>query len=241
MPVEGNIEDMPLTDIVQFNCRGGEEARVTLSQDGQTGAIYFAKGQVIHATNGREDGEEAFYQLLKWTKAHFIIEKDIPSPQKSIQIPWSALLLQGMKHLDEEREMDQSPLSRKEVEAAETVYTVLEELADSLNGFIASQLVGSEGQVVTSLVLEAIDEEAATASLASLVQRTGEALLTMEAGHVKETIILTEKYHIITRPIGQNQYHLWIILTAEGSIGAARMYLVDKETELLDILSVEAA
>ena len=59
----------------------------------------------------------------------------------------------------------------------------------------------------------------------------------MNAGAFQETITVTGAYRFITRPIGRSQYYLRIILAADGSIGAARMYMADKEEDLLNVLS----
>ncbi len=51
MAIEGDLHDMNLAEIIQLNCRNAEEARVSLSHEGRSGTLYFADGQVVHATH----------------------------------------------------------------------------------------------------------------------------------------------------------------------------------------------
>lgn len=241
MAIEGDLKDMHLTDIIQLNCRSGEEAMVSLTNGSLSGAIYFAGGQVTHATHEQEVGEEAVYRLLKWNNGHFIIEKGITSRQKTIQIPWNALLLQGLKTIDEEREASQQ-ISEKEVQGNDNIHQILEELAHSLNGFVAAYVAGLDGTSVAGLAPDGtFDERQAVASLSHEVKQANEALALMEAGTFFETITSTKAYRFITRPVGASQYLVRIILTSEGSIGAARMYLADQEETLLSHLSTSAS
>lgn len=236
MAIEGNLKDMSLVDIVQLNCRSKAEARVALRRDERTGAIYFANGQVVHAEHGSDRGKEAFYQLMQWREGDFVIERDVSSPQQSIQIPWTGLLMQTLQRIDEEHGVAAS--SPQETGNRE----MLEELADRLDGFLAGAVTDTEGTALASLIRDdALDAEQVMASLTRMVQQVNETLGVMDAGQFEETITITSRYRFITRPGNSKPSepsYIQVIIDAEGNIGAARMYLaaylLTQEEEMLE-------
>lgn len=101
MPLQGNLREMSLANLIQVNCQEMRSAQLTLTRADQTGEIYFSDGQVAHATFGALRGEAAVYALLQWDDGTFVLVLDVPTPEKTISVPWSALLLEGMKRVAE--------------------------------------------------------------------------------------------------------------------------------------------
>lgn len=99
--VRGNLRSMSLPSIVQINCTERNQALLHLRRRGQEGKVYFADGEVVHATLGSLVGEEAFYQLLGWEDGDFELEMGVSSIKRTITAGWSGLLLEGMRRLDE--------------------------------------------------------------------------------------------------------------------------------------------
>jgi hypothetical protein len=229
MAIEGNLQDMSLVDIIQLRCRDSVPSAVWLTKGDKEGAIYFDDGQVLHAVHNGDRGEEAFYQLLKWQDAHFVIEKDVKSGEQSIQTPWRPLLMQSLQRLDKER-------GREGVDGM-AGEGPLRELADRLDQVVAIFALDDEGEATATLVEdEAFAAEAALASLADTIDRVLGTLSAMNAGTFEETITVTSRYRFITRPIGDDRRCVQVILDSEGNIGAARMqlaaYLVTREEDL---------
>jgi hypothetical protein len=229
MAIEGSLKDMSLVDIVQLNCRSNAEARVALRHGEQSGAIYFTGGQVVHAESGPVQGEEAFYQLMRWRDdGDFVIERDVSSPQQSIGIPWTALLMRTLQRIDEERGVEErggGATSSQETGDRQ----MLEELADRVDGFLAGAVTDAEGAALASLIRDdAFDAERVMTSLTRMVQQVNETLGVMDAGQFEETITITSRYRFITRPADQessDRSYVQVIIDAGGNIGAARMYL----------------
>jgi hypothetical protein len=220
MAIEGNLQDMSLVDIIQLSCRNQEASSVSLSRGDREGAIYFADGQVLHATHDGEEGEDAFYQLLRWEEGNFVIEKGVESSERSIHVPWRHLLMQSLQRIDEER-----PRSDQESDGMANEGT-LGELVDRLDGVVAALILDEKGGAVASLVRdEAFDAQAAADSLADTIGRVTSTLSTTDAGAFEETITITSQYRFITRPVGGGQRWIQVILDEDGSIGAARMHL----------------
>ncbi len=101
MPLQGNLKEMSLANLIQVNCQEMRSARLTLSRRGQSGQVYFSDGQVAHASTGPHRGENALYELLTWDDGTFTLDTDVHAPEHTIQTPWSDLLLEGMKRLAE--------------------------------------------------------------------------------------------------------------------------------------------
>lgn len=114
---------------------------------------------------------------------------------------------------------------------------VLQELADSIDDFVAASVVGQDGMSVANLVVErGFSDEKAAAALSQLVKQSQESSEAMDAGTFEESITTSERYMFLTRPIGNDRFFVQIVLKSDGNVGAARMYLNEYEEELLDTL-----
>ncbi len=112
MALVGNLKDLKLTNIVQLNCMEKNEAVFTLDLRQKVGKIYFADGNIVHATFGAVEGEEAVHQILRIKEGPFKVENDIPPPKRTINTPWSNLLLEGLRIIDEATEAKGDALSK---------------------------------------------------------------------------------------------------------------------------------
>ncbi|MFP4346554.1 MAG: DUF4388 domain-containing protein [Anaerolineales bacterium] len=224
MAIEGSLKDMSLVDIIQLICRNREASRVIVEQGQESGAIYLAEGGIVHALQGDEEGEEALYRLLQWEEGRFRIEKDVSSPEQSIHRPWTAILMQVLQRLDEERDAREHEGGDTETEDT----TFLQELAERVPGLVAGYITDTLGMTFTGWVAaqkSAFDAEAAPEGLFRLIGSVEEALEAIEAGALEETITVTANYRFITRCYDEGTRCLQIVLATDGNLGAARMYL----------------
>ena len=99
--VRGNLRTLSLPSIIQINCTECNQARLRIRRQGQEGNIFFANGNIVHATFGSKIGEEAVYELLTWEDGDFELEMGASSPEKSITVGWSGLLLEGLRRINE--------------------------------------------------------------------------------------------------------------------------------------------
>ncbi len=100
----GILSGISLPDLVQMLCQVpcGNKKILFQSQKGN-GSIYFLDGEIVHAetTDGNPlKGEDAFYELLCQRDGTFIV-MDANHAQKTIQLPWHALLMEAMRRTDE--------------------------------------------------------------------------------------------------------------------------------------------
>ena len=121
--LEGNLKMMSLASIVQINCDERNQAQLILNYQGKSGAIYFKDGEMIHAETGEKTGEEAVYELLDWENGSFQLKMGAEPSLRTIDMPWSGILLEGMRRIDEsaagwspewDEEIDQEPTEPQE-------------------------------------------------------------------------------------------------------------------------------
>ncbi len=65
------------------------------------GEIHFADGQVVHALWAGALGEDAFYRMLTLREGDFRLDPSFSPSTRSITASPEALLLEGMRRLDE--------------------------------------------------------------------------------------------------------------------------------------------
>ena len=66
-----------------------------------SGEIHFAEGNVVDALWGDARGEAAFYAMLKLTDGDFALDPSFKPPGRVIHQSAEALLLEGMRRMDE--------------------------------------------------------------------------------------------------------------------------------------------
>jgi hypothetical protein len=228
MAIAGNLRDMSLVDIIQFICRNKEESRITVENNGEEGCVYLAKGRIVHAEYGQDAGKEALYHLLKWDEGQFQIEKEVATSTHSIQQPWTAVLMQAMQRIDEESQ--HSDQTQPSAESGD----ILKKLADRVSGFVAGYITNMEGETVfaeSPADHATFGPDAAPEALFQVLAIVNHVLETVGAGRLQEIITLTERYRFITRYIEKDQICLQLVLTANGNLGAARMYLTAYELQ----------
>ncbi|MCB0832501.1 MAG: DUF4388 domain-containing protein [Bacteroidetes bacterium] len=112
MALVGNLKDLKLANIVQLNCMEKNEACFTLDLRKMSGKIYFAEGNIVHAEYGGDEGEEAVYRILQIKEGPFKVENDVPPPKRTITVPWSNLLMEGLRRIDEAQEAKGDALAK---------------------------------------------------------------------------------------------------------------------------------
>jgi hypothetical protein len=103
MPIEGDLKEIDLTSVIQVICTERRRAGLVVRRRGEEGVIFFDDGDIVHATLGPLEGEEAVFQLLAWKDGSFRMTDRVLSPARSVRRGWNQLLLEGLTKLDEER------------------------------------------------------------------------------------------------------------------------------------------
>lgn len=99
---EGTLADMAVVDLIQTIEIGRKSGLIQFfSDEGQRGAIYFRSGKVIDAELGRLQSGDAVYRLLTWSDGRFQVEFKTIRRNDVIGLSTQALLMEGMRRLDE--------------------------------------------------------------------------------------------------------------------------------------------
>jgi DNA-binding response OmpR family regulator len=131
----GTLHDMGVVDLIQTIEVGRKSGLIHFTADGHQATIYFRNGAVIDAEAGHLQGAEAVYRLLTWGEGEFELLFRTVRRKDAIETPTPALLMEGMRRLDEwGRLLEQLPplKTRFEVDVGELAER-LADLPDELN------------------------------------------------------------------------------------------------------------
>jgi response regulator RpfG family c-di-GMP phosphodiesterase len=99
--VSGSLSEMGLPDIVQILHHGRKSGKLNVRSAGQSGEIHVQSGSVVHAFLGTLRGTDAFYAMLKFHDGEFALDPSFVPPVRVIEDSSEALLLEGMRRMDE--------------------------------------------------------------------------------------------------------------------------------------------
>jgi hypothetical protein len=99
--VNGSLEEMGLPDIVQVLWHGRKTGSLKIRLQKESGEIHFVDGAIYNALWGALRGAEAFHAMLRLPKGDFLLDPNFRAPKQLIQESPEALLLEGMRLLDE--------------------------------------------------------------------------------------------------------------------------------------------
>ena len=101
--LRGNIAQMNVIDLVQSLEMGRKSCALTLTNGDEKCEMYFVEGQVSHADYGSWKGDEAVFQVLRWTDGNFQIDFDRKTTKQSTTLNTQGLLMEGLRLLDESK------------------------------------------------------------------------------------------------------------------------------------------
>lgn len=99
--ISGSLDDLSLPDIMQTLTIGLKTACVSITSNGSSGKIWFENGMPKHAKAGKLEGEQAYYEMVRWPGGEFVIEHGARSRKSSIERDAMFLLMEGLRLLDE--------------------------------------------------------------------------------------------------------------------------------------------
>ena len=99
--VSGSLREMGLPDIVQVLFHGRKTGQAERALGGKNGEIHFLEGNIANALIGELSGADAFYAMLKFEDGDFALDPGFTPPKRVIVESSEALLLEGMRRMDE--------------------------------------------------------------------------------------------------------------------------------------------
>ncbi|MBS2017248.1 MAG: DUF4388 domain-containing protein [Deltaproteobacteria bacterium] len=99
--VSGSLREMGLPDIVQVLFHGRKTGKLAVKSAGKAGEIHFLEGAIANALFEKLTGANAFYAMLKFVDGEFALDPSFTPPSRLINESSEALLLEGMRRMDE--------------------------------------------------------------------------------------------------------------------------------------------
>jgi CheY-like chemotaxis protein len=99
--VRGSLAQMNVIDLMQSLEMGRKSCQLSLSNEGDACEVFFAEGQVKHATYGDLVGDPAVFKVLRWTGGNFQLDFEGKTDKETTQLNTQGLLMEGLRLLDE--------------------------------------------------------------------------------------------------------------------------------------------
>ncbi|HWO23875.1 MAG TPA: DUF4388 domain-containing protein [Kofleriaceae bacterium] len=119
-PMAGVIEEIPLPDLLQLLSTSRKNGALTVNNSGRLGKIYLRKGVIYYATIDNDYAltpQQAIYNMLTWETGAFELEPNVElKVMDEIKESTEALLMEGMRLLDEARNPHKPPPSSDPVD-----------------------------------------------------------------------------------------------------------------------------
>lgn len=101
MPLTGEINDLSLSELIEVFCNRRKTGRLTLEYPQGTAQFYLKPGAIVHAAFADLNGVEAVHYALTLPNASFSFQSDVEAPECSIDQPWTSVVLDGLRKIDE--------------------------------------------------------------------------------------------------------------------------------------------
>lgn len=99
--VSGSLREMGLPDMVQVLFHGRKSGNLRIRARDGSGEIHFVDGNVVDALWGDQKGEDAFFAMLGLEDGEFALDPAFKPTGRVIHQSSEALLLEGMRRMDE--------------------------------------------------------------------------------------------------------------------------------------------
>jgi len=101
MALTGELSDLSLAELIEFFCNQRKTGRLKVTYAVGEGYFYLKSGAVIHAQFGDLCGVDAVYFALTQSTASFTFGSEFDAPEHSINQPWTSVVLEGLRRMDE--------------------------------------------------------------------------------------------------------------------------------------------
>jgi len=101
MALTGHLSDLSLSELIEFFCNQRKSGRLKVLYPKGAGYFYLQSGSVVDAHIGVLHGIEAVYYALTLPNAQFEFSADAEAGSRTINQPWTQVVLEGLRRLDE--------------------------------------------------------------------------------------------------------------------------------------------
>lgn len=101
MALTGHLSDLSLSELIEFFCNQRKSGRLKVLYPNGAGYFYLQSGSVVDARIGVLHGIDAVYYALTLPNAEFEFSADAEAFNRTINQPWTQVVLEGLRRLDE--------------------------------------------------------------------------------------------------------------------------------------------
>src|ERR671921_1195156 len=101
MALTGHLSDLSLSELIEFFCNQRKSGRLKVLYPQGAGYFYLQSGSVVDARIGVLHGIDAVYFALTLPNAEFEFSADVEAKSRTINQPWTQVVLEGLRRLDE--------------------------------------------------------------------------------------------------------------------------------------------
>ena len=101
MALTGHLSDLSLSELIEFFCNQRKSGRLKVLYPQGAGYFYLQTGSVVDARIGVLHGIDAVYYALTLPNAEFEFSVDAQPGNRTINQPWTQVVLEGLRRLDE--------------------------------------------------------------------------------------------------------------------------------------------
>jgi Domain of unknown function (DUF4388) len=101
MALTGHLSDLSLSELIEFFCNQRKSGRLKVLYPQGAGYFFLQAGSVVDARIGVLSGIDAVYYALTLPNAEFEFNIDAEATERTINQPWTQVVLEGLRRLDE--------------------------------------------------------------------------------------------------------------------------------------------
>src|ERR1041385_9082900 len=101
MALTGHLSDLSLSELIEFFCNQRKSGRLKVLYPQGAGYFYLQTGSVVDARIGVLHGIDAVFFALTLPNAEFEFSADVEAKTRTINQPWTQVVLEGLRRLDE--------------------------------------------------------------------------------------------------------------------------------------------
>lgn len=101
MALTGHLSDLSLSELIEFFCNQRKTGQLKVLYPQGPGVFHIQSGSVVDARIGELRGIEAVYFALTLPNAEFEFGGASESTERTINQPWTQVVLEGLRRLDE--------------------------------------------------------------------------------------------------------------------------------------------
>ena len=101
MALTGHLSDLSLSELIEFFCNQRKTGLLKVLYPQGPGHFYLQQGSVVDARVGALRGIDAVYFALTLPNAKFEFSGSVEAPERTINQPWTQVVLEGLRRLDE--------------------------------------------------------------------------------------------------------------------------------------------